>query len=61
MSLWPTPERLTCRACLPMTFVSSPAIQGRVSLSFDPLTISVGQATLFALESALNGPAENAA
>jgi hypothetical protein len=58
-SLWPTPGRLTSRAWPPMEWVSSLAIQGRVSASSDPLMIRVGQPTLLALESALNGPMAN--
>ncbi len=58
MLLCPTPERLTGRARLPMAFVSLFAIHGRVSISFVPLTISVGQSTLLALARELNGPAD---
>jgi len=50
MPLWPTPWRLISRAWLPMAFVNSFAIQGRVSASSDPLTISVGQSMLLALD-----------
>jgi hypothetical protein len=42
-----------------MALVSSVAIQGRVSASFDPLMIRVGQLTLLALERESNGPTAN--
>ena len=42
-----------------MAFVNSSAIQGRVSISCAPPTISVGQSTLLALDRALKGPIGN--